>query len=76
MEKWIVPVLEELEISMTKNGSAPATYESDYAGKIMLNNQSWCVVSGFLWESGMDMKGYTTLERPYVFSGGNTIFYN
>lgn len=76
MEKWMPPVLEELDVTMTENGSAPATYESDYAGKMEFGGQMWCVVSGFLWESGMDMKGYGSISRPYTFGENGTVFYD
>ena len=75
MEKWTTPVLEVLDVAMTENGTLPATYESEYAGKMEFGGQMWCVSSGFLWESGMDMKGYTTLERPFISTSDGRAYY-
>ena len=75
MKKWMTPVLEELDVTMTENGTAPATYESDYAGKMEFGGQQWCVASAFLWESGADMKGYTALERPFQTTDNGKIYY-
>lgn len=75
MQKWNTPVLEVLDITMTENGAAPATFESDYAGKMEFGGEMWCVNSGFLWESGMDMKGYGAIERPYHSNGDGTTSY-
>ena len=75
MKKWNTPVLEMLNVSMTENGAVPATYEADGSGHMDFGGTQWCVVSGFLWESGMDMKGYTAIERPYLFTENGTIYY-
>ena len=75
MEKWNTPVLDVLEIFLTENGNIPATYESKYAGKMEIGGEKWCVVSGYVWESGMSMNGHTTIERPYNFTDNGTVYY-
>ena len=75
MKVWKTPILNTLEIFQTENGNIPATYESNYAGKMEFNGQQWCVVSGFIWESGMSMEGFTAVERPYIFIENKTVYY-
>lgn len=77
MKTWITPTVQELDVVMTENGNVPATYESDYAGKMTIDGIQYCVGSGYVWESGMDMNGYSAVERPfYIDDNGDYVYYN
>ncbi len=76
MKTWTTPIIHILDIADTKNGTTPATYESDYAGHMVIDGIQYCVVSGFvyLYESG---SGDTTKPcKPYyVNENGEYIYY-